>query len=522
MSRYAGGAVAVLLGLAVLFWSHDFVGAPYVSNDSVQYLDAAAHLAAGDCFCTTVAHFDEQIAVGHIPVPFMHFAPGYPLLIAGLSRLGLAPETAGYLISAFSYLLTIALFWYIGTTLGAHPWALGSLCLLWIANSIAILMASFVATEALFTAIFLGLAALMVADSKTETSRPWILVAIGIIGGAAYWVRFAGIFVVPVAVLYLVWRWWTRRRTLAPVLLGLAAAGGECLAVMIRNSLVTGTWRGGFSNNKGHSGQFILGESARALYHLPFGDRAVAHLDVWAIAFAGTFAAAGVLAVIAWRGGRRAELPSSFSLSVSWLGVLAGVYVAGLIYAVRNSVASDLARFFIPVYALVLVVAAAASLARKTMENIILSVLVLTVLAIQARSLLTRPAIPLTASVSRVFKEEVEPGISVQRWLSGHVSPKDVVIATNGQAVHYVLQRPVVAVIDPDATTRRIDEAGFHALMAQYGARYMVLFPGSNLVQEQDDIPFLRSLAAGSVPPWLDLAAKTRDVALYECPSCVK
>lgn len=37
-----------------------------------------------------LAHFDEQVAQGRMPVPFTHFPLGYPLLIAALSKTGLS------------------------------------------------------------------------------------------------------------------------------------------------------------------------------------------------------------------------------------------------------------------------------------------------------------------------------------------------------------------------------------------------------------------------------------------------
>jgi hypothetical protein len=521
LRRYVGGAIFLLIGAAALFLSHDFVGAPYVSNDSVQYLDAAAHLATGDCFCTTVAHFDEQLAVGHMPIPFTHFAPGYPLLIAGLIRLGLTPETAGYLISSLSYLVTIGLFWYIGMALGASPWVLGALGLLWTTNSIAILTASSLTTESLYTAIVLGMAALMVADINTDGRRPPLIIAVGVLAGAAYWVRYPGLFVVPVAVLFLFWRYRRNRNTLPWVALGLTAAGIECLAIMLRNSLLIGSWRGGFSTGHGQSVKFIAVESVKAFYHIVFGDRVVAQLSIWAVVFVCSLACAIVLAALAWRRGRGKDLPPNFLALVAWVGLLVGVYVAGIIYAAMHSIASDLDRYYFPTYPLLLVILAAVTLAHKLSEKVVIVVLVISVLAVHSRSLLTRPVAPITAGLQRVFKEEVQPGVSLERWLRSHVSPSNVIVAVNGQAVHYVLKRPVVSVIEPEFSDRQTDETRFHALMSQYHARYILVFPGSNLVQERD-IPFLRSLAAGSSPAWLTLATKTRDVTLYECSTCVE
>jgi hypothetical protein len=521
VKNHVGGVVLLLLGVAALFLSHDFIGAPGIGNDSVQYLDATSHLVAGDCFCTTVAHFDEQVAVGHMPIPFTHFAPGYSLLIAAFVRLGFAPETAGYLISAVSYLITIALFWYIGTALGARPWVLAAAGLLWVTNATAILIAGFVSTESLFTAIFLGVAALMVADIKTDGSRPLILASLGILAGAAYWVRYPGLFVAPVVALYLIWRWRANHRTLPWVLLGLAAAVAECLAIIARNSILTGSWRGGFSNSHKNNLKWVLVESVKAFYHMVFGDRVVAHLSIWIVLFACALPVAGVLAFLAWRSTKRQETPPAFRAATTWLALLVCVYWAGIVYAVMHSIASDLVRYYFPAYPLVLVILAAATLARKPLENIVIAALVVAVLAVQSRSLLTRPPSPPDLAVRNVLKEEVQPGTSIGKWLTSHVSPKDVLVAANGQIVHYVLQRPVVALIDPASSSRKIDDAGLHALMSQFGARYLLLFPGSQDVQEQDDTPILNSLAAGSAPPWLTLATRTSDVELYECVSCV-
>ena len=556
MKSHLGGAVLVLLGVAALFLSHDFIGAPGIGNDSVQYLDAASHLVAGDCFCTTVAHFDEQVAVGHMPIPFTHFAPGYSLFIAAFMRFGFAPETAAYSISALSYLATIALFWYIGTALGARPWVLVAIGLLWVANASAVLIAGFVSTEALFTAIFLGVAALMVADIKADGSRPLILVSLGIFAGLAYWVRYPGLFVVPVAALYLIWRWWLTHRSRPWVLLGLAAAGAECLAIMARNSMLTGSWRGGFSNSHKNDLKWVLVESGKAFYHMVFGDRVVAQLSIWIVLFACALPAAVVLAFLAWRSAKRTaarhqteqelsissgeasdsvpvlrlflssnqrhEVAADFRAATIWLALLVCFYWTGIVYAVMHSIASDLVRYYFPAYPLVLVILAAATLARKPLENIVIAVLVMAVLAVQSRSLLTRPPSPPDLAVRDLLKEEVQPGASIGSWLTSRVSSNDVLIAANGQMVHYVLQRPVVALIDPAYTARKTGDAAFHELMSQFGARYLLLFPGSKAVPEQDDTPFLNALAAGSAPPWLTLATKTSDVELYECASCVK
>jgi hypothetical protein len=46
-----------------------------------------------------------------------------------------------------------------------------------------------------------------------------------------------------------------------------------------------------------------------------------------------------------------------------------------------------------------------------------------------------------------MLAEEVQPGIPLLQWLRDRVSTDGTILAVEGQAVHYVLQRPVVAVL---------------------------------------------------------------------------
>lgn len=127
--------------------------APYVSNDGTQYIDAAEHLRAGECLCTTVAHFDEQIAHGNFPVPLTHFAPGYSILTAGLSLGGITSETAGYVIAAFAFLVILPTMWDIALRLGVRPFAMVLVSLVWLTNDLALAYTAAVGTDMLFTAL---------------------------------------------------------------------------------------------------------------------------------------------------------------------------------------------------------------------------------------------------------------------------------------------------------------------------------------------------------------------------------
>ena len=122
------------MGVTALWLVHGWAGAPVITNDGYQYLDTASSIVSEGCFCSHMAHFDEQLPIGHLPVAMTHYSPGYPLLIAGVSRFGLTGESAGYLISVIGFLVTIWLIWHVGRTLGAPPLLAFVFVLPWIAH----------------------------------------------------------------------------------------------------------------------------------------------------------------------------------------------------------------------------------------------------------------------------------------------------------------------------------------------------------------------------------------------------
>ena len=94
--------------------------------------------------------------------------------------------------------------------------------------------------------------------------------------------------------------------------------------------------------------------------------------------------------------------------------------------------------------------------------------------------------------------------------------------AVEGQAVHYILRSPVVAVIPAAATSRQGDGPAFQSLMRQFRAQYLLVFPGldPDRIPEQSSYEFLRQLASGDAPTWLEPVARTRNAVVYKCVGC--
>ena len=496
----------LLAGIAALALSYRWENAPTLSNDSCQYIDAASHIAHGKGAFIDIAHFDEQVAFGRLPVPFTHFPPGYPVLVAIVSLV--APlETAGYIIAAAGFLLTIWLIWDLALALGARTLAIAPLCLLWIVHEGALAYAANVGTDSIFTAALIATAVLIARDMRAEGRSPALLIGLGATAAAAYLLRYAGLFLLPVAALYIAWRALRTARARMHAVIALALEGALVAAVMIRNVMYTGSWKGGFSSGSANSLRKVLTEMAKAFYHIVFGSGAIAHADLWTILFAVSL----IAACVCWRNGFR--VPPA----LGWMGILVAAYVAGILLVALTSIAADLSRYLLPVYPVLLAVLAALfSFPGTRVQLGAVAVLAMSVLAVQSRNIAVRPIL------SPNHVAAIADLAPVRQFLLDHVPPSGTIVSVNGQAVQYQLQRPVVSVIEPEFSSRSQDEASFHALMKQFSARYLLVFPGENklAVSPQISIPFLRDLAAGTAPDWMKPAATAAHATVYECADC--
>jgi MFS family permease len=515
-------AAGVLVGLLAVCLFARAARAPYLTDDSYQYLDAAQSVANGECLCTHVAHFDEQIASGRMPVPFTHFPPAYSLLIAALSFAGLSFLTAGFLISAASFLVTLWLIWDIGFTLGAKPWAIAALSLLWVTNSQALMDASRVGTEGVFTAAVTAIAALIARDVNNCGSRPSLLPYLGLIAGAAYSTRYAGLFLMPAVGIYSLWRWRETPAARWHAFGGLLASAALVGTIMVRNTVYTGSWRGGFNSGAHGSVRLVLAESFKSCYHLVFGDKVVARFDIWAAILCASLV---VTLILIFRIGRTHAVPKVTMTTWAWFALILATYVAGIMFTSLLTIAADMTRYYRPVYPLVLAGAAPVlSIALRGRWIAAGIAIVGAIIAIHSRSLQLAPRVERHVLADQMLNGEVQPGMTARVWLLGRIPPGGIVVAADGQAVEYLLHRNVISVIEPQYTARSTDERGYRMLMTQSHARYLLLFPGLSIgnAPEQEATPFLRDLISGAsaAPQWLSLVVRNSAVAIYECLSC--
>lgn len=521
-----GAACIAAIGLAACGLFARASHAPHLFEDSYQYLDAARSVTSGGCFCTHVAIFDEQVQHGRMPIPFTHFAPGYPLLIAVLSKAGVSLTTAALIISVAGFVFSLLMIWDIALTFGARMWAVTAVSLLWLLHFRALFDATSVTTESAFTALLAAMAALIARDVRNGGARPVTLLLLGIAAGGAYDIRYAGLFTLPVAVIYILWRALRTPKVRSWAAAGLIAIAVLVGAVMARNFYLAGSWRGGFISSAHQSLGHVLADTLKSFYHLVFGDAVAARRDIWAAVFGAAFILVLFCIFRAFKQGKYQAAPPFAPMAGAWILALAAAYIAGIIATGLTTIADDVNRYSRPLYPLALGLAAPLLSVALRGRWIAAGIAAIgAILVINGRSFSTKPT-PSPDIVARdMLGRNVQPGLSGMDWLRGHISPDNVLFSVYGQGVHYAIDRNVISCIFPGYTARRIDAETYREEMTQFHARYLLVFPGlaPDIVPEQSAVPFLRDLAAGKpAPDWLREDVRNAEIAVYECDSCTK
>jgi hypothetical protein len=346
-----------------------------------------------------------------------------------------------------------------------------------------------------------------------------LLLAIGALAGLAYCLRYAGLFLIPPVLLYLVWRWWRSRESLPWAIAGGIAICCSVLPIQLRNIAHMGSWRGVLLTSTSHNPIPAVIPTIMAWYWLVLGGHSFLPAGIWMVLL---LALGLTLLVLAFRARRR----GAFTVA-AWIGVFGLAYTAGIVWSIisvanMNLVARELARYYLPLYPVLLAcLAGAASRVRSTAWRAVMVFVAFAVLTSHARDLLARPVPQGRVVMADDLAEEVAPGESLRQWLLSHVPTGTTIVSEEGQALHYVLQRPVVSIIEPpELSNRAADGPGFRDLMSRYKSRYLLLFPTIRLSQNR--LPYLQDLILGKGPDWLKLSVRTRDVVVYECEPCTK
>lgn len=119
-------AASTLLALAALayaglFTANSLVRVRTFSADSMNYVDVARRIAAGDGLVQSTGGFNQPFYLSgdlDLPSAFTAQPPGYPLAIAFVSRFGIEAPDAALVVSALSYAAVLFLVYLLGRRIG--------------------------------------------------------------------------------------------------------------------------------------------------------------------------------------------------------------------------------------------------------------------------------------------------------------------------------------------------------------------------------------------------------------------
>ena len=208
--RRAAPALLALAALAYcgLFAANSLIRVRTFTADSMNYVDVARRIAAGDGLVQSTGGFNQPFYLSgdlDLPSAFTAQPPGYPLAIAFLARLGLEPADAALVVSALAYVAILALVYLLAKRIGGS--SVGAIAL-----GAALLYVPLVhsgraaLSECLAVAVVLTFFLLLdwlverpraeVSGASTQGGRPywWSLrlpLTLGLLAGVAFGIRYS-------------------------------------------------------------------------------------------------------------------------------------------------------------------------------------------------------------------------------------------------------------------------------------------------------------------------------------------
>jgi dolichyl-phosphate-mannose-protein mannosyltransferase len=520
------------LGLAVAFTMLAFRPLP-LSNDSCQYLSVASNIRHGEGITTDLVYFDTERSHGRIPAPLTTFPPGYPAAVGMISSFFGGVEKAARILSALSFAGTAALLAVVLIVTRVAAWVRAFVTLLFITNAASADFSTAALTESMFVFVFTAaIVALIVAwwgFPRPRVRWTWTIAGL-VLAGLSYWIRYAGLFLIAALVLYLGLRFLRLRDRLhAAELFATLLPIGLAGALMARNVLLVGTWKGGNSLSVSNPLRRVLAHFGRDQMHLLLGEH-LARFGAWeAILLAGCLS---LVAFVGWRilrdGPGDPNPPRAYGL---WtlLFTCAAVYTAGLCYAGLRSVISFAPRMFLPVLPLYLLlfglalhwlISRAQFRGEQIWFRVTLCALLIGYIGVNARDLKTPKPISRLDLLSGQLAERTAEGQRLSDWMNAHIDPAAVIAAQDGQITGFLLHRRTLGLVESEYSLERWECPEIRRQMNRFGARYLILYrnpdKGSLLLQESN---FAAQSASGQPSCGFAIAAENPDVRILKIES---
>lgn len=515
----------MLLAAAILISLYD---RGLINPDTIQLLDAARHLLAGDGYSNSIIFYEVQLQFARVPAPLTVWPPGLSWLVLLPMKLGLSGELAAFLLCALSHLATTWLVFVMAERL-AGPWIAAIAAIAWLFHSIELLMVLALYAEPIFIAFMVAsYVALIEANKERGWSTRWLL-ASGAAAACSILMRYSGVLWPAAAGLCLLLVA-IRSRSWQPIRAAFIFGALPALTtavLFLRNFLLTDRFSGGQFEYGGSGGVAVV------MRHLLWDSNLVLGklLRVSPLVFTVVIVTLVLATILIARRSRTGEPRHvAVGLAISNIVVLVAFLVGN---AIESSLVFVDYRYWLPGLPFLAILlapvardAVVAIRARVSMSGAIWPATIVASCTLVAISVLAalperwpiRTAHPSVAVVEQALAEHVHDGRTLRETLTAPEDARKPLLASLEHRLSAQTGRPVVGLIDARYTRRLWTSGEVKQLVAQYGIEQVLFFPQgfARRRSENRNQHFWNELLAGHVPPWLKQRYVSSRVMLYD------
>ena len=521
---------ATLVGFVTLY------DPSFIDIDGAFFVSAGKNLASGRGFTTSILWHEEQYRLGRMPAPQTVFPPGYPLLIALVSRLGADPPYAAFLVSLVSFAAIPLVVYGILRTAGhthLRSFAVGGV---WLGSAFAWFTVFRCMSDMPFILLTLLSLRCVTESERHPKRRDLWLAAAGTVAGLAFTVRYQGLFyVVSLGCFFLLRLIRQRDWPSARALILVAAPASVCvLPILVRNRALTGKLTGTMI-----PGERSLLELLRTLEWawgglFGFTKSRLLGGSVPEVGFV-LVALAGLAGGVCWigrlgieRSALRAALAKTHvSLALGYMAVSVILIVEGARHYASGQIDPRYLLALVPFGLLCL--PDGVRLIRFTPSRawharagrLWLGAVAVVLVAGQVNAFERNwDRLHTHANPYRAIRDALERSLAGEpliRFLQARVTEQSPLLGNEAQLLGAVLDRPVLGLASASYTRTVWTEDQVQRLVATYGVAYVVFFPEQfdPVHPEHRNRPFFHELKRGSPPPWLVAILVAPDVQLY-------